>query len=369
MMIVLDLKLALFIVLLVLSTGVVILVWLLSQSHTTYNESDESLFNALLVAPFGILILENDTIIYSNIVARELLHMTSQDEYLPNTDWRPLLLEDCTSVLKSEIQQGHYRVVTFASGKSAQWWIVPLYQRAIVFLIDVSSQIRTQQTGRSLVNDLGHELRTPIATILTHLEILGLENIGSVAHEQSLDFARKEAHRMGRLINDMLELGRLEIADELVLRPVNILPLVNDVIIQSTPSALSKHMDISLDADAGLPMVMGNSDRLRQVFLNLVDNAIKYASDNDHIEIHLHQRDQVILCSVCDTGPGIPIENQPYITQRFYRATPSTVEGSGLGLSLVAEILRRHNTELRIESPVSDMRGTCMHFSLSRVDV
>jgi signal transduction histidine kinase len=169
---------------------------------------------------------------------------------------------------------------------------------------------------------------------------------------------------MGRLINDMLELGRLEVSDELPLRSLNILPLVNEVILQSTPYAQQKDMTLSLDAEANLPYIQGNEDRLRQVFLNLVDNAVKYASANDQVVISLKSVTNGLKCSVCDSGPGIASENLPYITRRFYRAAPESIEGSGLGLALVTEILRRHNSQLKIESPVQDLSGTCMHFIL-----
>jgi signal transduction histidine kinase len=285
-------------------------------------------------------------------------------QYLPDTDWLPLLREDCASARQTDIHLGRYRIVTFANGKTARWWVVTIFHRDVVFLFDITAQIHTEQTGRALVNDLGHELRTPVATILTHLEILGLDNIGIEGHQQSLDLARKEAHRMGRLINDMLELGRLEVSDELPLRPINILPLVNEVVLQSTPFVQEKQMTLSVDAEANMPVILGSADKLRQVFLNLVDNAVKYCSRNDRIIIQLKKTADGIQCSVCDNGPGISSENLPHLTRRFFRAAPESIEGSGLGLALVKEILRRHHSQLQIESPVSDMQGTCMHFHL-----
>ena len=96
-----------------------------------------------------------------------------------------------------------------------------------------------------------------MATILTHLEILGLDNVGIDVQKQSLDLARKEAHRMGRLINAMLELGRLEVSDEIPLRLIQLLPLVNDVILQLTPDAQGKRWRLSLNADANLPFDLG----------------------------------------------------------------------------------------------------------------
>ncbi len=311
-----------------------------------------------------LLILEDERIVYSNEYARSLLTIIPEAGILPDSDWLPLLREDCIGARTTQSFQGRYRIVTFASGNTARWWVIPLDDRDVVYLLDITSQIHADQSGRALVNDLGHELRTPVATILTHLEILGLDNVGVDVQKQSLDLARKEARRMGRLINAMLELGRLEVSDEIPLRLIQLLPLVNDVILQLTPDAQVKSMELSLNADANIPLILGDSDRLRQVFLNLVDNAIKYSVSHGWIIITLKKTESGVQCSVCDNGPGISSQHLPYITRRFYRAATNGVEGSGLGLALVAEILRRHNSQLNIESPVADGKGTCVRFLL-----
>jgi signal transduction histidine kinase len=363
-MAVFDLKLILFILLIFVCS----IIWLIFKQISTYRSKTplqtEMVLEALKAAPFGVLVLEEKSIVFSNENARLILHISPDDILLPDTDWLPMLLEDCAIASQTRLQQGRSRIITFASGNSTRWWVIPIQQRSVVFLLDITAQIRTQHTGRALVNDLGHELRTPVATILTHLEILGLDAVGAEAQQQSIALARKEAQRMGRLINDMLELGRLEVADELPMRPVNLSTLVSDVILQSTPFAQDKGMTLHLDEEANLPIIMGNADRLRQVFLNLVDNAIKYSPNDADIIIRIKSDESGLRCSVCDHGPGIPSENLPYITQRFYRAAPESVEGSGLGLALVSEILRRHSSQLNIESPVMDGQGTCMHFLL-----
>ena len=236
-----------------------------------------------------------------------------------------------------------------------------------LFLLDVTAQQRTEQAGRALINDLGHEMRTPIATILTHLEILGLSDVGQEVQQQSLTFAKDEAQRMARLLNDMLELGRLETAPDFPRRPVDLVALVEEVVLQSTPRAAERQMALSLEAESPLPFVAANADRLRQVFLNLLDNAFKYARPGDRVVVSLRRvsggdTGAGVACAVCDTGPGIPPEHLPHIARRFYRAAPKGVEGSGLGLSLVAEILRRHESELVIESPAVGGVGTCAKF-------
>jgi two-component system phosphate regulon sensor histidine kinase PhoR len=232
----------------------------------------------------------------------------------------------------------------------------------VVFVLDVTMQQRMAQATRALVNDLGHELRTPVATILTHLEILGLDDVDRDVRAQSVKLARQEAQRMARLVDDMLELGRLETAESMVRRPLDLTTLVNEIVIQLHPRAAEAAMTLDLQAEHGLPRILGNADRLRQVFANLVDNALKYGESP--ITIVVEATDQGVRCQVCDEGSGISPEHLPLVSRRFYRAAPEDVPGSGLGLALVDEILRRHQSELHLTSPVHDGRGTCAWFVL-----
>ncbi|HOT91802.1 MAG TPA: ATP-binding protein [Anaerolineae bacterium] len=328
-----------------------------------------SLLDALNDAPFGVAALEGETVGYVNAYARRLLHLPGDVGTLPDADWLPLLETD-RDAARQEIATGagRYRTITFASGQTVRWWVIPWNGRDFVFLLDITAQQRTEQAGRALINDLGHELRTPIATLLTHLEILGLGDVGKEVQQQSLALAKDEAQRMARLLNDMLELGRLETSQELPRRPVDLVALVEDVVLQSTPRAVERQMALSLEAESPLPFVSANADRLRQVFLNLLDNAFKYARPGDRITISLRRAPNGIACAVCDTGPGIPPEHLPYVTRRFYRAAPKGIEGSGLGLSIVAEILRRHDSELIIESPGVDDVGTCARFVMLTIE-
>ncbi len=368
-MLILDLKLTLFVLLAaVCAAGV--LAWLVvgrlfatRRAGAIRPEREEELLALLDRAPFGLLALEGDRLRYGNRSARQLLYLPGDAAALPDAEWRELLESDRAAARSGEAG-GRYRSVTFASGRTARWWVTAWGALDFVFLLDVTGQRRTEQAARTLLNDLGHELRTPIATLLTHLEILGLDDVGEGLRRQSLALSRSEAQRMARLVNDMLELGRLEIAAELPRRPLDLLALVDEVVLQLTPRAAEREMAIEVEADAPLPLVSGNADRLRQVFLNLLDNALKYARPGDHVAVTLRRAPRGVACAVCDTGPGIPAEHLPYVTQRFYRADSQASPGSGLGLALVAEILRRHESQLELESPAPDEMGTCARFVL-----
>jgi two-component system, OmpR family, phosphate regulon sensor histidine kinase PhoR len=343
--------------------------------------SEPALLDVLERAPFGLVIVEGQILRYLNAEARELLHLPQNlDGGLPPTDWADLLREDFAAARLDAVGDvalelpplagrlrptGRFRNVTFASGNTVRWWVVAQATRDFVILFDISAQQRAVQMGRSLVSDLGHELRTPIATLLTHLEILKLDDVGEEVHLQSLQFASQEAQRMARLVNDMLELGRLEMTETLTLRPVSLMKLVEEAVIQMTPTSVARGIGLDVMTKGSLPLVAGNADRLRQVLLNLLDNAVKYAGADARVTVSLETLADGVQCAVSDTGPGIGPEHLPHITRRFYRASPDTIEGSGLGLALVAEILRRHHTALEIISPVAEGRGTRVQFILA----
>ncbi len=358
-----DLKPLIFGVFLLFAAAVGLTFWLTRRRSATLPGVD-SLLAVLDAIPCGVLVLEAGRLRYGNSYARLLLRLPAGIERLPDAEWSPLLTEDRAAARQETGSTGRYRTVTFASGKTARWWVMPWADRDFVFLLNITAQQQAEQTGRTFLNDLSHELRTPIATILTHLEILGLADVGEELRQQSLTFSKEEARRMARLVDDMLELGRLETLPDLPRRPLELLPLVEAVVLQDTPRATAQQMSLALEAESPLPLVAGNADRLRQVFLNLLDNAFKYARSGDHNTISLRRIPEGIACAVCDTGPGIPPEQLPYVTRRFYRVPGTTAPGSGLGLALVAEILRRHESRLELESRTVGETGTRARFVL-----
>lgn len=318
-------------------------------------------------APTGVLMMgEPRAYRYANPAACRLLELSSPQGTLPEVDWVPLLEEDRQAARGADNVAGRYRTASLPSGEAVQWWVTQSPGGHLVFVQDVTSQQRAEQAAGYLLSALSHELRTPIATILTHLEILRLPDISTETGQQSLDLLKAETQRMSRLVHDMLQLGRLETSAEMEQGPVNLLAVAEQAIAQTSPLAEERGVGLSLNADTPLPFVLGNADYLLQVFLNLLDNGCKYSQPGDQVEVSLHRRDEGVKCAVCDTGPGIPAEHLPHIARRFYRVDRRGSGGSGLGLALVKEILRRHRSRLTIESHAEgEDTGTCVHFVLS----
>lgn len=326
-------------------------------------------------APFGLLQLDQrHQVVAANDQAKHLLGLEADDSELPDQPWRDLLVADLS-------ENGRYRTVEINSsndrdeGQSidaarvVRWWVRTQEQGAVVALFDLTNEQGAEQRANRLLSDLSHELRTPLATLMTHLEVLSLPELTSEVHQQSIGFMKDETNRLSRLSNRTLELGRLQASVAIEPQSVEIDTLAESVASQMQIEAAARESHIHTEADDELPPVWGDPDQLRQVFLNLLDNAIKYGGENNRIVVSLHRSPTGVVCTIQDSGPGISSEHLANLEKRYYRAASQTIPGSGLGLAMVREILRRHNSKLEISSRVDGaQRGTEMRFVLAVVE-
>jgi two-component system phosphate regulon sensor histidine kinase PhoR len=323
-------------------------------------------------APFGLVFLgDPETCRYANPYAQRLFGLAASSGPLPPAAWMDALRQDCIAAQGKERPTGRYRSIALEEGRFVHWWVTlwdrdgrapPTY---VVFALDATAQQRAEQSVRDLFSDLSHELRTPIATILTHLEVLRLPDLSDAVRAQSLNLMQVEAKRMSRMASALLELSWLEVSGSVERRPVDLLPLVQEIVTQMTPQAQARGIELALESDAPLELVIGDGGRLKQVYLNLLDNAIRYIRPGDRIVVSLRQNRGSVACAVCDDGPGIPSQHLPHVTRRFYRGVPEGGGGSGLGLALAKEILAHHQSQLQIESRTEgDETGTCVRFAL-----
>lgn len=381
-MLVLDLRWLLFAALLVLAAATVTGFWIGRRLGSRENRPSvaglREMIGRLEQAPFGVLFLEDSrTCRYANGHARQLLGLTSPRCPLPETPWVQLLDADRQALRREPAVPARYRNVFLPTSESEQsdrtsesrtmvrWWVVPTGDTDLVLLLDATAEHRAATGVRSLISDLSHQLRTPLATILTHLKVLRLPTVPDEIKEQSMGILEADTQRMIRLVNQLLELGRLETSAEVERQPVDLLSLAQECVVELSSMAEEQRVALSVEADAPLPPVMGDAYRLRQVFLNLLDNAIKYSQPGCRAVVSLKLERQGVRCSVCDNGPGIPAKHLPHLTRRFYRAAPQEVEGSGLGLAIAEEILRLHGSHLEIESRAEGSQtGTCVRFLL-----
>jgi signal transduction histidine kinase len=256
------------------------------------------------------------------------------------------------------------RTLNVSATQTVHWWLRKEGEGTLTFLMDMSAQRNTERAYHSFLSDLSHEMRSPLSAISAHLDVISLPDIADASRNLSLDVIRREAERATRLLHDLSELSKLEMTGEFTEYPIYLALLVEEVVSGMILSAEEMQIAISLRADSPMPRVLGDPDRLKQVFANLLDNAIKYCRPTDKVEIDLHNTPDGVECIVRDTGPGIAAEHLPHLTERLYRGR-TDVPGSGLGLALVEGILRKHHSHLLIESHTSgEHTGTVIRFLL-----
>jgi two-component system phosphate regulon sensor histidine kinase PhoR len=258
--------------------------------------------------------------------------------------------------------------VPSAPGRRVQALITPLataenrISALVIFTGPLSNHKRSENTQR-LSRTLAHELRTPLTAILGHIEILNSCRFDEEAlWRRSLGFISSETERLARLVEDMLYLSRLERAP-LDLQPVNLRRVAEEAISTLYDEAEKSQVSLVLRASNDLPLVTADPDRLRQVFTNLLDNAIKYAPGST-VTVSLTSKDGLARVEVHDSGPGISAQDLEHLFEPFYRSegTSARERGTGLGLTIVQTILEQHHAPFQVDSSPGD--GASFSFSL-----
>jgi len=221
------------------------------------------------------------------------------------------------------------------------------------------------QTQQRLVADVSHELRTPLTTIRGNVEILRRGAIKNpLARDEALAAIDAETARMSRLVSDLLLLAQADAGAWLEMQPVELDTLLLEVYRQAQMMANGVEVKLGHEDQA---IVLGDADRLKQLLLNLVDNALKYTPPGGEVTLSLHREGEWVRVSVSDTGIGIPKEDLPHIFDRFYRADRSRSRkrgGAGLGLSIAKWIAEAHGGYLTVESEVG--KGSTFSLWLKR---
>lgn len=230
---------------------------------------------------------------------------------------------------------------------------------------DVTSAERLEQTRRDYVANVSHELRTPLTAMRALIEPLRDGLVKTEEQRQQIyDVVLRETMRLSRLVNDMLELSRLQSGTASLSRSVFApLPLFN--LIHETYSAYTEDYQQTFvyDVPEDLPSVWGNPDRTQQVLIVLLDNAFKYTPEGGVVTLSACAEGDVVRVRVRDTGVGIPAADLPHVFDRFYKVDKSHhSKGTGLGLAIAYEIMKHLGEEMSVTSEPG--RGSCFTFTL-----
>lgn len=220
---------------------------------------------------------------------------------------------------------------------------------------DVTAQNSAVKTQAEFLSQVTHELKAPLNTILSHADLLADGNeLQSEDRKEFYNTLTSETHRMGQLIGNLLQLSRIQMgnltAQFNLVKPGSLTKsLAESLKIQADDNG--QRLDISVPEN--LPSIRGDKDLLGVAINNLLSNALKYTPEGGRISVRATEEDQGVIFEIKDTGIGIPDEALPHIFDRFYRSEQELVQmrpGSGLGLSLVKEIVELHNGRITVES-------------------
>jgi signal transduction histidine kinase len=220
---------------------------------------------------------------------------------------------------------------------------------------------------KDFITSISHELRTPVTVIRGSLEALSDHVVEDPAkideyHQQMLT----ESIHLERMINDLLELSRLQNPDyQMEMSSLNFVDVVENAIRSVRYIAREKGITLAFSKELLSFMMMGDYTRLRQMLLAVMENAVKFSAEKSEIRITLTALDAGCRLAITDNGPGIPEKDQPYIFEKFFKSNEeSNKQGTGLGLAVAKQIADRHGIVLSVESTPG--KGSTFLFDLHR---
>ncbi len=344
----------------------------LKEMLATVSEDKARLSGILDNMADGVLLTDTEgNIILTNNAARSLLNIGDKD-----TEGRPLIEVvrefEFNELLNMCLETGREQISQFESSISNRFLRVIAIPFAddrpggALLLIQDLTEVRSLQTmRREMVGNISHEFRTPLAGLKAMVETL---QDGAVDdREVTEDFLSRievEVDRMTQLVAELTELSRIETGKaELKLEPVELNGLIEEAVAQLKPQAERQKLSLETALANDLPAVPADKDRLRQVMVNLIHNAIKFNRPGGSIKIRTESSDDSVIVEVSDTGTGIAGEDLPHIFERFYKADKSRAgQGSGIGLAIAKHVVESHGGEIRVRS--EEGKGATFSFSL-----
>jgi two-component system phosphate regulon sensor histidine kinase PhoR len=321
--------------------------------------------------PDGVIVLNEDReILWFNRTAQRLLALRRKvdfnlriDNLIRHPEFHRYLAEgrfedpiSISSPLNSELQLSLH--------------VIPYGDTQQLLLIrDVTRQARLESLRRDFVANASHELRSPLTVITGYLDTLADDPAIDPDWSAPIDEMRRQADRMRGIVEDLLELSRLEAAAGEAPEEIVDVPGMLAMIRKDTLALDNRPAEIVLRLDS-VARLLGNEAEIHSAFTNLVSNAVKYTPANGRIEMRWQTDSAGGHMSVSDTGIGIPEEHLPRLTERFYRVDPGRARrtgGSGLGLAIVKHALQRHGGSLEITSTVGRGSTFTCHFPERRI--
>jgi PAS domain S-box-containing protein len=304
----------------------------------------------------GVMILDSDKrILLMNPAFRRAFNLGQKEvasqnvqEVIEHTTLRSLLNSATTNPLQ-------IHEINFEDGRvlNAQFTHIPEIGLAVT-MQDITYLKRIDQMKSDFVHAVSHDLRSPLTAILGYVDLL--DRVGPLTDQQKefVKRVRLSVHNITGLVNDLLDLGRIESGFGGQKEFVALEGILNYTLDNLNNQITAKKQHLNVELAPHLPTLYGDPIYLRQMLDNLIGNAIKYTPEEGSIKVGMEAKDEQIILLVSDTGMGIPPADQPHIFEKFYRArnVVNAVPGSGLGLAIVKSIVENHGGRIWVESTV-----------------
>lgn len=253
----------------------------------------------------------------------------------------------------------------------------------------ISQLKKLDKIKSNFLNITSHELRTPISAIKGYIQLILKQKLGEINEEQkkSLEVALRNANRLDHLIQDILDISRLDSGTmRFIPEPTNVKIMIEETVETMQSSADAKHIKINTTVEEYLPDLTIDQERIKQVIINLLNNAIKFSLDNSSINVNIRKEQDDILFEVQDFGRGIPKDQHDNIFDAFYQVKANgdkRLGGVGLGLAISRGIILAHGGRIWVESilgngskftfllptkPVQDVEGRFKEVDIFRVE-
>jgi two-component system phosphate regulon sensor histidine kinase PhoR len=323
-----------------------------------------------------VAIDKNENIIHLNEAARMILGI-SPDQDIHRRIWEATHSRDFCQILsvalnkETEIRK-KLKIITSSTDQNVEVHASPFRDASgelvgvVAVLHDVSELERLETIRQDFVANVSHELKTPITAIRGLIETMVEDKeMSAENHHSFLKKAMNQTNRLSNIVTDLLALSRLESAGmDLIKEPIDLREVVNGSLAALLPVSEEKGIPIETDISDEPVKILGDREALFQAVNNLIDNAIKYNSEDGKVWLYLHRKGKNAVMEVRDSGIGIDSLEQNRIFERFYRvdkARSRQVGGTGLGLSIVKHTVLAHGGQLSVES----VHGTGSTFQIS----
>ena len=338
----------------------------LKTNITALSDEKEKLESILRYMTDGVMAFDRSgNVLHINKAAARMFKIAENENISFNEFFKPLVsvtIEEIYFKNKSGISRDFQ-----LDGKSLKAFFVVTgldkslkHQSGVIAVIHDNTELeKLEMNRREFVANVSHELKTPLTTVKSYAEtILSTDGIPKEMLDNFLSTIISEADRMNRLVHDLLLLSKLNYNNnKLEKDPVDLRALIGDILRRMHLAMQEKNQELLVSIPDNLPLVAGSRDKLEQVFVNIISNAVKYTDDNGTVTVYAGQMYDYVFVKVIDTGVGIPEEDLPFIFDRFYRvdkARSREAGGTGLGLAIAKEIVEAHGGKISVSSKVGE---------------